>query len=190
MSRIPRPSPAMAVAFTALALAVGGTSYAAVKLPAKSVGTPQLKDRAVTSPKIRNGSVTAEKLTAGSVTTDKLPNGSVTAAKLDPQAMGVQGLTYETANYAIPPHMGLTAPVDCPAGTKPISGGVKVSDPATMAAVQTFPQGAGWTAGADNFSDSMQGMTVFAICAQSGSNATAPPKTADAPRIERHRAIR
>jgi hypothetical protein len=38
-----RPSPAMVVACLALGIALGGTSYGAIKLPRKSVGTKQLK---------------------------------------------------------------------------------------------------------------------------------------------------
>lgn len=36
------PSPAMVVACTALAVALGGTGYAALTLPRNSVGTKQL----------------------------------------------------------------------------------------------------------------------------------------------------
>ena len=41
----------------ALFIALGGVSYAAVKLPARSVGTKELKTGAVTSAKVRNGSL-------------------------------------------------------------------------------------------------------------------------------------
>ena len=41
-----RPSPAMVVAITALIVALGGTGYAALKLPKSSVGTAQLKRNA------------------------------------------------------------------------------------------------------------------------------------------------
>ena len=51
------PSPAMVVACLALLIALGGTSYAAIKLPANSVGTKQLKTNAVTSPKVKNNSI-------------------------------------------------------------------------------------------------------------------------------------
>jgi hypothetical protein len=57
-----------AIAYLALIVALGGTSYAAVNLPAGSVGARQLK--------------------SGSVTTDKLANGSVTKKKLDPKSIG------------------------------------------------------------------------------------------------------
>jgi hypothetical protein len=53
-----RPSPAMVVACLALAVALGGTSYAAVRLPANSVGTKQLKKNAVTSAKVKNDTLT------------------------------------------------------------------------------------------------------------------------------------
>jgi hypothetical protein len=52
------PSPAMAVACMALAVALSGASYAAVVLPKNSVGTAQLKRNAVTSVKVRNDVLT------------------------------------------------------------------------------------------------------------------------------------
>ena len=45
------------VASLALFAALGGTSYAAIKLPAGSVGTKQLHTSAVTSAKVKNGSL-------------------------------------------------------------------------------------------------------------------------------------
>jgi hypothetical protein len=53
-----RPSPAMVVACLALAISLGGTSYAAIKLPKNSVGAKQLKKNAVTGPKIKNNAIT------------------------------------------------------------------------------------------------------------------------------------
>lgn len=52
-----RPTPAMVVAIVALMVALGGTSYAAIKLPKNSVGTKQLKKRAVTSSKVKDSSL-------------------------------------------------------------------------------------------------------------------------------------
>ena len=63
-----KPSPAMVVACIALFVALGGIGYAAVKLPANSVGTKQLKKNAVSSSKIRNGAVTSTKIGADQVT--------------------------------------------------------------------------------------------------------------------------
>jgi hypothetical protein len=49
-----KPSPATAIAPVALFVALGGTSYAALKLPARSVGSKQLKSSAVTRSKLAN----------------------------------------------------------------------------------------------------------------------------------------
>lgn len=82
-----RPSPAMLVALLALFIAMGGTGYAALNLPANSVGTAQLKDRAVTSAKVKPSSLLASNFKAG-----QLPAG----AKGATGARGAQGLTGDT----------------------------------------------------------------------------------------------
>lgn len=51
-----------AVAYLALFVALGGTSYAAIKLPRNSVGTAQLRRGAVTNKKLAAGSITPAKL--------------------------------------------------------------------------------------------------------------------------------
>ena len=51
------PSPALVISCIALAIALGGTSYAAGILPINSVGTPQLKQGAVVSSKVRDDSL-------------------------------------------------------------------------------------------------------------------------------------
>jgi hypothetical protein len=56
---------ANAVAYLALFVALGGTSYAAIRLPANSVGTKQLRSGAVTSAKVRYHSLTGQDLQAG-----------------------------------------------------------------------------------------------------------------------------
>ncbi len=52
-----RISPALVVACLALAVALGGVSYAAVSLPKNSVGTKQLKRNAVNGVKVQNKSL-------------------------------------------------------------------------------------------------------------------------------------
>lgn len=68
MFKLSRPSPAMVVACLALAISLGGTGYAALKLPRNSVGTKQLQKNAVTAAKIRNDAVTSSKIEDGQVT--------------------------------------------------------------------------------------------------------------------------
>lgn len=62
-----RVSPAMVVACLALLIGLGGTGYAALSLPANSVGTLQLKANAVTSLKVKNGSLLKADFKAGQV---------------------------------------------------------------------------------------------------------------------------
>ncbi len=52
-----RPSPATVIASIALLVALAGTGYAAVSLPANSVGNKQLQSNAVTSSKVKNSSL-------------------------------------------------------------------------------------------------------------------------------------
>ncbi|HXY84002.1 MAG TPA: hypothetical protein VEH52_00855 [Gaiellaceae bacterium] len=65
--KILRPSPAMIVACMALAVALGGTSYAAVVLAPNSVGTVQLKNGSVTAKKVKLHSLLAANFRAGQI---------------------------------------------------------------------------------------------------------------------------
>jgi hypothetical protein len=62
-----RPSGAMMVALTALFVALSGSAYAAVALPARSVGATQLKTFAVTNPKLASNAVGSRKIMPGAV---------------------------------------------------------------------------------------------------------------------------
>src|SRR3954462_7316416 len=209
MSPIPRPSPAMCVAFSALVLAAGGTSYAAVKLPAKSVGTPQLKNNAVTTAKLKKRSVTAAKIQPGAVDAKTLADGSIGAAEAAPDSLsgaqinestlgpvpsaasaGIAGLTYTTGSGPLAPHSGATVHGDCPAGLKPMSGGLRVDDPSTMFIVDGYPQANGWTGNVANGDDLPHGFTGFVVCAQGGANAGAVPKRAKPATVRRYRLAR
>lgn len=66
-----RPSPAMVVASLALLVALAGTGYAAIRLPANSVGTAQLKNGAVTAVKVKRGTLLNSDFKAG-----QLPRGA------------------------------------------------------------------------------------------------------------------
>jgi hypothetical protein len=71
--RLRAPSPALVIALIALFVALGGTSYAAIKLPKNSVGSKQLKKNAVTGAKIKNGAVTKSKINTAGLT---VPNAT------------------------------------------------------------------------------------------------------------------
>lgn len=76
------PSPAMVVACIALAVALGGTSYAAIKLPRNSVGTSQLRKNAVVATKLSARSVGPQKLQNNAVTTRAVKDNQLTGAKI------------------------------------------------------------------------------------------------------------
>ncbi len=61
MTRIHNHIRSNLIAYLALFVALGGTSYAAINLPAGSVGTEQLSNGAVTAQKLANGSITPVK---------------------------------------------------------------------------------------------------------------------------------
>ncbi|HXZ57678.1 MAG TPA: hypothetical protein VEG40_08865 [Gaiellaceae bacterium] len=67
-----RPSATTVIALIALAVGLGGTSYAATSLPRNSVGTLQLKSNAVTSTKVKNGSLLKRDFKRG-----QLPAGAI-----------------------------------------------------------------------------------------------------------------
>jgi hypothetical protein len=92
MPRFRTPSPAMCVALLGLFVALGGTTWAAVSLPAHSVGTEQLK----------NGAVSGEKLKPRAVTGDKVKDGSLTGVDIKLSSLGAvpQAVHAATADAA------------------------------------------------------------------------------------------
>jgi hypothetical protein len=83
-----RPSAPMVVSLVALFLSVGGVGYAAISLPANSVGTAQLRNEAVTYKKIEPNTVGAVRLADNGVTNSKLRNGAVSYKKIQARAVG------------------------------------------------------------------------------------------------------
>ena len=78
-----------AVAFFALFVALGGTSYAVSNPPANSVGTAQLKQRAVTAEKLgRLPGVNA----SSSGTGQEIPDGTFTAIHLQEESFDIGGM--------------------------------------------------------------------------------------------------
>jgi len=66
------PSPSLVISVIALCVALGGASYAAIRIPAGSVGTTQLRTGAVTGRKIARGAVTGSKIGKKAVTASKV----------------------------------------------------------------------------------------------------------------------
>ena len=128
------PSPAMIVACCALAVALGGVSYAATVLPRNSVGAAQLQKKAVAGSKLRANAVTGAKVRDGSLMAADFAAGALPAGPQGPKgdrgdkgdagAPGISGyeLVYGQAVYVNPGKFGV-AYVDCPAGKKVLGGG-------------------------------------------------------------------
>ncbi len=90
MKRILRrmPSPAMVVACISLAVALGGTSYAAITLPRNSVGPLQLRANAVNAKKLQTRSVGPNKLQNNAVSDRSVRDDSLTGAKINESTLG------------------------------------------------------------------------------------------------------
>jgi hypothetical protein len=67
--RLRRPSPALIISIIALVMAMGGTGYAALKLPKNSVGAKQLRNNSVTGAKVKNHSLTGSDVKLSSLGT-------------------------------------------------------------------------------------------------------------------------
>jgi hypothetical protein len=188
-----RVSPSMAVAFIALLLALSGASYAAVKLPARSVGARELKPKAVTRAAIRANAVDGSKVAADALTGSDIkeatlgPVPAATSAASSTHAAAAAALdrvTFRGATGSVP--AATVSPTDptattnglagatagCDPGQVVTGGGVRVDDADATAVVDSYPDAGGraWSGHVDN-SDTMSahGFSVFAICAAAGS---------------------
>jgi len=109
-----RPSPALVIALIALFVAMGGTGYAALKLPRNSVGTKQLKKNAVTGSKVKNGSLTGKDIklkSLGAVPT--ATNATNAAQALHAAAADTAASADELKSFK---HFTLTVGPNAPAG--------------------------------------------------------------------------
>ena len=82
-----RPTPGFVLGLIALAVALGGTAWAATKIDtgdikSKAVTSKKLDTAAVTAKKIADNAVTSAKIADNAVTSAKIADGAVTSAKL------------------------------------------------------------------------------------------------------------
>jgi hypothetical protein len=88
----PRVNHATVVAYLALFVALGGSSYAAVQLSKNSVKAEHIAKSAVTGSKIRNNAVTSAKVKDGSLQAEDFKPGQLVAGARGPQGdSGAQG---------------------------------------------------------------------------------------------------
>ena len=135
--KLRRPGYAEIVATLALFIAIGGVSYAAIKIPKNSVGTPQLKKNAVNSDKVKDRSLLAKDFKDGQLPRGATglqgppgvlgPTGSAGATGVTGSvgATGTTGVTGETGSPGQPGDLGPTGSTG-PTGpsTTAVSSGV------------------------------------------------------------------
>ncbi len=127
-----RPSPAMVVGCAALAVALGGTSYATVlQVPRASVGTAQLKTGAVTTKKLASNAVTGAKVRNGSLLKADFGPGQLPAGPTGPQgpagAPGVSAVERVEAASVNNSTSPKSVQIACPAGKRLLGGGARVT---------------------------------------------------------------
>ncbi|MGH2960348.1 MAG: hypothetical protein ACRDKE_12135 [Solirubrobacterales bacterium] len=76
------------IATLALFIALGGVSYAAVKLPKNSVTSKTIKKNAVTSEKIKRSAVTSAKIKNSTIVNSDIKDGTIGGSKLNLGALG------------------------------------------------------------------------------------------------------
>jgi hypothetical protein len=83
-----RPSASMIVALVALFVAMGGTTYAVKRLPAKSVGATQLKRNAVRTANIKARNVTRSRIAKGAIDGSLVASNSLTGSDIRESSLG------------------------------------------------------------------------------------------------------
>jgi hypothetical protein len=154
-----RPSPSMMIASVALLVALGGTSYAAIQLPANSVGTKQLKKNAVVSKKVKNRSLKAVDFALG-----QLPRGERGLQGIQGPA-GPAGATNVTVRTSAE-ELGLTT-ISCAPGERAVGGGALSTDGFLVGNGPNVTSGTptGWAALADDGAGSDAHVRVSVVCA-------------------------
>jgi hypothetical protein len=107
------------IATLALFVALGGSSYAAIKLPKNSVGAKQIKTGAVGASEVKEGSLGTSDFKASQLAALEGPRGTAGA----PGVSGYQLITETEATSAAP---SKTHTLTCPAGKRVLGGGARI----------------------------------------------------------------
>jgi hypothetical protein len=174
-------------------IALGGASYAAVAIPANSVGAKQLKKSAVAGSKIKRNAISSAKIKDGSLQRGDFASGTLLQGpqglpgpkgdKGDPGAPGQDGpkgdkgdsgtTTVHLVTQQVPVAVGETLfpTAECPAGEKATGGGVEpVNENVRILldapeTVGADPTPVGWAGGFVNRSAKTETVAVQAVCA-------------------------
>jgi hypothetical protein len=164
----------MAVAVTALVVALGGTGYAATELPAKSVGRKQLRDGSVGPKTIRANAVTGTQIAPGAVTGSEVRDGALTLRDLAKGTVPTSERTVVRSARGEPvaPGQLRAVAVACGPGERMTGGGGTFDGPPALGdrLVDSIPAGTtqpqtGWRVTLFNGGDTPRTGVAYAICA-------------------------
>ena len=180
------------IACIALFLALTAGSYAAVSVPANSVGSQQLKAKAVTRGKIAANAVTAgniatnavtgSKIAAHAVDGSKIAPGSLTGADINLTTLGKvpSAAVADSANVArvktvivagtAVANSIVSATATCDPGLTVVGGGASVSDENNELVNDSYPSATNsWTVHIAAAPSGGTAFTVYAICVPAAS---------------------
>jgi hypothetical protein len=165
-------------------IALGGASYAAVAIPANSVGAKQLKKSAVAGSKIKRNAISSAKVKDGSLQRGDFANGALLQGPQGPQGstgdpgpQGPKGDTgspgisgYETTGAAavgIAPGATEEVVKSCPLGKKVLGGGAwaGAGGPLAFHYIGTDKTINGYRVQATNTGGQAGALNVWAVCA-------------------------
>ena len=152
----------------ALVVALGGTSYAAIKLPANSVGAAQVKPDAITSGKVRNGSLLRRdfkpgELPAATRGADGAPGQAGPRGPAGDASLPVAGYKHSDP-IAVPAGATLPGRLACDAGMRVVGGGVYAQEPG-LAIESSVPESAtAWVVSMRYESTAARSFRVYVIC--------------------------
>jgi hypothetical protein len=127
------------VAYAALFVALGGTSYAATELAAGSVGSRELKRNAVTAAKIKPGAIRSAKVKDGSLLAKDFAAGQLPAGPRGPEGPkgdagqpgpGFSGIQSVLASSEAGSSTTQQVTALCPDGKRAFAGGASIEAPA------------------------------------------------------------
>ncbi len=163
---------ANATATLALFIALGGTSYAAVKLPRNSVGAEALRASSVGSSEVRDRALRVADLSLAARNALRGARGPAgPQGPAGPGAGAALGLTYKTATGSVPASNGIVSgqsstTATCDPGQRVTGGGLRVDSGDDASARESYPNlsNTAWTIRVGNDVEVPATYTVFAIC--------------------------
>ncbi len=177
------------VSTLALFVALGGGAWAALALPAHSVGARELAHGAVTADKLHRGAVTAAAVRPGSLTGRLFRRGSITADVLAAGPRGrvpsarsadqaaISQVRYVAVSSPSPAQSTTKAQSSCPAGFAAVGGGLLLADPNNQLVIDSGPLTpqpvsgqTGWQGHVSNIGGGPSSFTVVAVCARAASS--------------------